>query len=288
MPCEPEDSFIEINDSYYKPHPCATVITDDSSILKEELIEIDGIKYLLSNPEDYNGILYNILELDYLNSLNAIYKRIGNENIHPYKLKTNDRKVIENLYLNGGLNIFQFNKTSFNKILKSFSPFLFKDMIFLNATFRPGCLDNLYEAEINREDGWEKNLYQSDDVNEIFNETDGVLAYQEQIIHLISVLTGFDYQKADLYRVKLNLEAGKEYESYKDSLIDNALKFSDFDYEEVIFIIEKILKYSKSTFPKSHSVSYATIAYWGVWYRTYFPEEFNLVMDSELTTNIIK
>lgn len=283
MSSKPEESLIEINGSYFKPHPCATVITADNSILKEEPIDIDGVKYLHSKPQAYNGNLYNILELDYLNSLNTIYKKIGDESIHPYKLKTNDKKVIENFYLNGGLNIFQFNNKSFNRILNSFSPSLFKDLIFLNATFRPGCLDNLYEADINREDGWEKNLYQSEEVNEVFNETDGVIAYQEQIIQLISILTGFDYQKADLYRVKLYLEKEKDYAFYKQDLIDSAIEYSEFDSEEVIFIINKILKYSKNAFAKSHSVSYATIAYWGAWYRTYYPNEFKSTMDNHLT-----
>lgn len=288
MSTNPEESLIEINDSYYKPHPCATVITSDNTILNEIPIEIDGINYLLSKPEAYNGSLYNILELDYLNKINAIYKKLGDDNLHPYKLKTNDNKVIENLYLNGGLNIFQFNNKSLNKILKTFNPTLFKDIVFLNATFRPGCLDILDEADINRDDGWEKNLYSSERVNDIFNETDGVLAYQEQIIYLISKLTGFDLQTADLYRVKLNLEKGKEYDFYKQNLLDAALENSDIDQYEIELLVDKILSYNKNSFPKTHAVSYATISYWGAWYRTYYPKEFKSVMESSLLNNVIK
>lgn len=285
MTCKPDEAIFESKNSFYKPHPCATVITNEKSIIKDEIVEIDGIKYLLAKPDNYKGSLFNILELEYLNKLKDIYLKIGDESIHPYKLKTNDKKVIENLNLKGGENIFHFNLKGLSKNLKAFSPDLFKDIIFLNATLRPGCWVNYNEADINREDDWEKNLYSCEKVNDIFNETDGVLAYQEQIIYLIAELTGFDLQAADLYRVKIYLEKGKEYAFYKQNLLEAAFENSDIDRYEIELLVNKVVNYNKNSFPKSHAVSYATISYWGAWYRTYYPKDFKEVFNQSKVTS---
>jgi DNA polymerase-3 subunit alpha len=97
-------------------------------------------------------------------------------------------------------------------------------------------------------------------LEDILNETYGLVIYQEQIMQIIHRITDFSLGKADTLRRILTKKNAKKIMAEKEQFISAAAEqgFSEYIAADIFSIISSA---SRHAYNKSHAVSYSLISY---------------------------
>ncbi|MEM6184273.1 DNA polymerase III subunit alpha [Shewanella vaxholmensis] len=175
--------------------------------------------------------------------------------------------------------VFQLESRGMKDLIKRLQPDCFEDMIALVALFRPGPLqsgmvDNFIERKHGREEvSYPDSQYQHESLRELLSPTYGIILYQEQVMQIAQVLSGYTLGGADMLRRAMGKkkpeEMAKQRSIFKEGAINNGV---DGDLSMKIFdLVEKFAGYG---FNKSHSAAYALVSYQTLWLKTHFPSQF--------------
>ncbi len=119
------------------------------------------------------------------------------------------------------LGIFQFESSGMRDILRRAKPQRFEDLIALNALYRPGPLrGGMVDDFINRKHGRVEITYELPQLEPILSETYGVMAYQEQVMRVASVLAGFTLGEADLLRKAMGKKQVDVMEAQRQKFVE--------------------------------------------------------------------
>lgn len=95
-------------------------------------------------------------------------------------------------------------------------------------------------------------------------------------MHIMNKIAGFPLSKADKYRLLLAKNNDfSRIEQIIEEFIDGCYKYSNLNGNDINVLATIILMDAKMAFIKSHSLSYAIVAYWGAYYKTYYRSEFD-------------
>ncbi|MBI5179027.1 MAG: DNA polymerase III subunit alpha [Nitrospinae bacterium] len=172
------------------------------------------------------------------------------------------------------LGIFQLESSGMRDILRKLKPQVFSDIIALVALYRPGPLESgMVDSFIKRKHGLEAVENIVPQMNEVLQETYGVMVYQEQVMKLANVLAGFTMGQADTLRKamgKKNMEVmGAQRESFVKGAAER--KVDTAKANQVFDLIEKFGGYG---FNKSHSAAYALLSYQTAYLKAHYPHEY--------------
>ncbi len=88
--------------------------------------------------------------------------------------------------------IFQFESHGMRDILRRYQPTRIEDLTALNALYRPGPIQGgMVDDFINRKHGKTKVSYELPQLQDILQETYGVILYQEQVMQIANRLANF-------------------------------------------------------------------------------------------------
>jgi len=111
-------------------------------------------------------------------------------------------------------------------------------------------------------------------MDEVLNETYGIMVYQEDVSRIAMAMAGFGAVDADLLRKILSKKrAGKKLEDYREMFYRGAAG-RGVSREVVDQVWEMILSFAGYSFCKPHSASYALVSYKSCWLRAHCPAEF--------------
>jgi len=188
--------------------------------------------------------------------------------------------------------IFQFESEGMKKHLRDLKPNRFEDLVAMNALYRPGPMDYIPEF-IARKNGKKKVIYDLPMMEEYLSETYGITVYQEQVMLLSRLLANFTRGESDTLRKAMGKKNEALMFELKERFVGGCLANPRFvkecrqvqkNPEEVI---EKIWKdweaFASYAFNKSHSVSYAYVAYQTGYLKANYPAEF---MAANLSRNL--
>lgn len=179
--------------------------------------------------------------------------------------------------------VFQLESHGMRDLIKRLQPDCFEDLTALVALFRPGPLQSgMVEDFINRKHGRAKVSYPHADLEPILRPTYGVIVYQEQVMQIAQVLAGYTLGAADILRRAMGKKKPEEMAKQREIFCKGATaRGVNADLANQIFdLMEKFAGYG---FNKSHSASYALIAYQTAWLKTHFPAAFMAaVLSSEM------
>ncbi|MBI5182146.1 MAG: DNA polymerase III subunit alpha, partial [Nitrospirae bacterium] len=195
----------------------------------------------------------------------------------------NDAKTYELLSSGKTFGVFQLESSGMREILIRLKPETFEDIIALVALYRPGPLGSgMVDDFIKRKKGLTAIKYELPELEPILKETYGVILYQEQVMKIANVLSGFSLAEADILRRAMGKKIPEEMEKMKRSFIEGAKKnkVNEKKAEKIFELIEYFAGYG---FNKSHSAAYALIAYQTAYLKANYPVEF---MASLLTSEI--
>jgi len=170
--------------------------------------------------------------------------------------------------------IFQFESHGMRDILRRYQPTRIEDLTALNALYRPGPIQGgMIDDFINRKHGKTRVSYELPQLQDILEETYGVILYQEQVMQIANRLASFSLGEADILRRAMGKKKKEEMAAQREKFMAGcqANKIPEKKAERIFNLMEEFAGYG---FNKSHSCAYALLAYQTAYLKTHFPVEF--------------
>ncbi len=183
-----------------------------------------------------------------------------------------DKKVFELLSSGHTVGLFQLESSGMREALMQMKPNRLEDIIALVALYRPGPMSNISIYNDCKHKKKEPN-YLHPKLKEILEPTYGVIIYQEQVMQIAQILSGFTAGEADILRRAMGKKKRAELEKQKQRFIEGALK-NGIQKDVADYIFQKIEPFAEYGFNKSHAAAYAVIAYQTAFLKTHHPKEF--------------
>ncbi len=179
------------------------------------------------------------------------------------------------LFAEGRTNgVFQFESSGMKQLLTRFKPEKFEDLIALNALYRPGPMQSgMMDQYVERKHDPSRIDCMHASLEGVLGETYGVIAYQEQVMQVASVLAGFSMAEADQLRKAMGKKKAEEMAKMKSGFVTRSVErgMKETRAEQIFDHIEKFAGYG---FNKSHSAAYALVAYQTAWLKARHPAAF--------------
>ena len=274
-------------------HACGVVI---SSTPLTETIPLQRASQndqtIITQYEMHSIESLGLLKMDFLGLRNLtiiedslrLIKKFHNTEIDISQLPFNDKETYKLLQKADTTGVFQLESEGMKRYLKELKPTKFEDIVAMIALFRPGPMELIPEY-IQRKQKKKKIEYLHPKLKPILKDTYGVMIYQEQLMKIAQELAGFSLGEADILRKavgkKIRMLLIKQKEKFIKGMIRNRLR-----KETAERIWDWILPFARYGFNKSHSVSYAMIAYQTAYLKSHFPIEFMAVLMNSEQKNI--
>jgi DNA polymerase-3 subunit alpha len=153
----------------------------------------------------------------------------------------------------------------------------------MNALYRPGPLDaNMVDEYIDRKHGRKEVSFEHPKIERVLKDTYGVIVYQDQVMRVASELAGFSMAKADTLRKAMGKKKAEIMAKMKKEFIDGAVE-RDVEREIASKVFDFCETFARYGFNRSHSASYAMLAYRSAYLKAHYPVEFMAAsMSSEM------
>ncbi|MBI3575993.1 MAG: DNA polymerase III subunit alpha, partial [Gammaproteobacteria bacterium] len=159
-------------------------------------------------------------------------------------------------------------------LIQRLQPDSFEDIVALVALFRPGPLQSgMVDDFINRKHKRTPIKYMHPTLEPILKPTYGVILYQEQVMQIARVLSGYTLGGADLLRRAMGKKKPEEMAQQRQGFVDGA-KRNGVSESLATHIFDMIEKFAGYGFNRSHSAAYALIAYQTAWLKAHHPAAF--------------
>jgi len=170
--------------------------------------------------------------------------------------------------------VFQLESRGMKDLIKRLQPDTFEEIIALVALFRPGPLQSgMVDDFIARKHGRQVVEYPHPDVEPILRPTYGVILYQEQVMQIAQVLSGYTLGGADMLRRAMGKKKPEEMAKQRASFVDGA-KARGVEEATATYIFDLMEKFAGYGFNKSHSAAYALVSYQTAWLKSHYPAAF--------------
>src|SRR5262249_24888568 len=126
---------------------------------------------------------------------------------------------------------------------------------------------------IDRKQGRQTPDYLHEKLEPILKETYGVIIYQEQVMQIAQILSGYSLGEADLLRRAMGKKIKAEMDKQTQRFIEGAVE-RGVPRQRAAFIFELVEKFAGYGFNKSHAAAYAIVAYQTAYLKANYPVEF--------------
>jgi DNA polymerase-3 subunit alpha len=183
-----------------------------------------------------------------------------------------DKKTFDMLGRGETVGVFQLESVGMRKALAEMRADRFEDIIALVALYRPGPMANIpvYNA---RKLGHETPDYIHPKLESCLKETYGVIIYQEQVMQIAQILSGYSLGEADLLRRAMGKKIKAEMDAQRERFVSGAME-RGLDKATSNTIFDLLAKFADYGFNKSHAAAYALVAYQTAFLKANYPLEF--------------
>ncbi len=188
------------------------------------------------------------------------------------KVPLDDAPTFQMLGRGETVGVFQLESAGMRKALVEMHADRFEDIIALVALYRPGPMANIptYCAV---KLGDEEPDYLHPRLEPILKETFGVIIYQEQVMQIAQLLSGYSLGEADNLRRAMGKKIKAEMDKQRDRFVSGARE-RGLDHAKADEIFDLLAKFADYGFNKSHAAAYALIAYHTAWFKAHYATEF--------------
>ncbi len=170
------------------------------------------------------------------------------------------------------VGVFQVESGGMRRALVDMQPDRLEDIIALVALYRPGPMANI-PTYCARKHGREEPEYPHPRIESILGETYGVIIYQEQVMEIAQVLSGYSLGEADLLRRAMGKKIKAEMDAQRERFVSGALA-NGVEDALANSIFDLLAKFADYGFNKSHAAAYAFISYQTAYLKANAPVEF--------------
>ncbi|MFQ5784011.1 MAG: DNA polymerase III subunit alpha [Alphaproteobacteria bacterium] len=187
-------------------------------------------------------------------------------------LPLDDGLTYEMLSAGDTVGVFQFEGSGMRDLLREAVPTNIEDLIALVALYRPGPMENIPKY-IACKHGRERPEFLHEMVDPVVKDTYGIIVYQEQVMEIARVLSGYSLGKADLLRRAMGKKNKAEMEAQREAFVAGAVA-RGVPKGRAAHIFELVAKFADYGFNKSHAAAYALVAYQTAYIKANYPVEF--------------
>jgi DNA polymerase-3 subunit alpha len=209
-----------------------------------------------------------------LKIINALPERAASP-LDMAKLPMDDAATYELLRTGHTTAIFQLESRGMKDLIRRLKPDRFEDVVALVALFRPGPLQSgMVDDFIARKLGLGGTIdYLHPSLQPVLEPTYGVILYQEQVMQIAQVLSGYTLGGADLLRRAMGKKKPEEMAQQRSIFVDGAVA-RGVEAARAGWIFDLIEKFAGYGFNKSHSAAYAVLTYQTAWLKQHHPAAF--------------
>ncbi len=244
------------------------------ALYRDPRSEMPVTQFNMKSVETAGLVKFDFLGLKTLTVINDAVKLLKNRGIDLDidRIPLDDKKSFELMSSGNTAGVFQLEGSGMRDMLKRLKPNRFEDIIAVVALYRPGPMDNI-PSYIARKHGAEPVAFPHPMLQSILEETYGIIIYQEQVMQIAQVLSGYSLGGADLLRRAMGKKIKSEMAAQREIFVKGAVE-RDVDEHKASEIFDLVDKFAGYGFNKSHAAAYALVAYQTAYLKANYPVEF--------------
>jgi DNA polymerase-3 subunit alpha len=184
----------------------------------------------------------------------------------------NDQTSFDLLASGETTGVFQLESAGMRRYIKELKPSSLRELAAMIALYRPGPMEHIGRF-IDSKFGRVPITYPHPALEEILEETYGIIVYQDQVLQVLRTFAGYTLGTADIVRKAMGKKIRELMVKEREKFLEGAagLGYGEEIATQVFDLIEPFAGYA---FNKAHSVSYAMVAYWTAYFKANYPVEF--------------
>lgn len=260
-------------------HPCG-VLLSDISLLNRTPVEPSAAGYPMSQFDKDDVEEMGLLKLDVLgvrmqssiaHAIAEVERTSGSRVILDDE-PLDDPATFELIRSTRTLGCFQIESPGQRELIGKFGPETFSDLIIDISLFRPGPVkSDMITPFLRARQGWSQASYLHQDLRPALAETHGVVVFHEQVLRVLSVMTGCSLAEADETRRSMNSTEGLADVRawFYPAAVNRGYQLAVI--EEVWEILRAFASFG---FCKAHAAAFALPTYQSAWLKTHHPAAF--------------
>ena len=182
--------------------------------------------------------------------------------------------------------VFQLESSGMRDVLRKLAPDSIEELTALISLYRPGPMGNIPDY-VERKWGRQEISYPHPKLENVLKETYGIIIYQEQVMEIAKILSGFSLGDADLLRRAMGKKDQAEMNRQKGKFIDGAVE-RGVDADQASGIFDLVNEFAGYGFNKSHAAAYAMITFRTAYLKALHTTEFLAAIMSLDLANVEK
>ena len=249
-------------------------LTELVPLYRDPRSDIPATQFSMKWAEKAGLVKFDFLGLKTLTVIDRAlgYLRKQDINVDLDNISTNTPSAYVNLAEGLSAGVFQLESSGMRDVLRKMAPDSIEELTALISLYRPGPMKNI-DSYIDRKFERIPIEYPHPDLEEILKETYGIIIYQEQVMKIAQVLSGYSLGEADMLRRAMGKKDKAEMDRQKSRFIDGAVE-RGVDGKQAGDIFELVNEFAGYGFNKSHAAAYAMISFRTAFLKAEYPTEF--------------
>lgn len=250
--------------------------------------DVPATQFTMKWAEKAGLVKFDFLGLKTLTVIDRCVKYLAKQGIELdiSKLNPDTPKAYAPLAEGLSAGVFQLESSGMRDVLRKMAPSSIEELTALISLYRPGPMKNIPDY-IDRKFGRQEITFPHPKLEPTLKETYGIIIYQEQVMEIAKVLSGFTLGDADLLRRAMGKKDQAEMDRQKSKFIDGA-KARDVDGNLASDIFDLVNEFAGYGFNKSHAAAYAMISFQTAYLKALHPVEFIAAIMSLDIANVEK
>jgi error-prone DNA polymerase len=260
-------------------HPCG-VLLSDLTLLDRTPVEASWLGFPMSQFDKDDVEALGLLKLDVLgirmqsSIAHAVAEvaRVDDVEVDIDAVPRDDPATYRLIQSTRTLGCFQIESPGQRELVGKFAPATFGDLIIDISLFRPGPVkSDMVTPFLEARQGWRSPAYLHPDLEPVLAETCGVVVFHEQVLKMVSVLTGASLAEADEVRRALGDPLGQP--EVRAWFVPTALR-RGYSLDVVERAWQVLEAFGSFGFCKAHAAAFAVPTYQSAWLKTHHPAAF--------------
>ncbi len=260
-------------------HAAGVIIADGSLTEHAPMYRGAGdenvVQYDMKHAEKIGLIKFDFLGLKTLTHINKALKLVEKNRglrIREKDIDIHDSKIYELLSRGDTAGVFQFEGEGISDATRRIKPSNFNDITAITSLYRPGPMANIPDFT-KRKNGESPVEYILPETKKVLEETYGIMVYQEQVMGIAAIISGYSLGEADMLRRAMGKKIKAEMDQHRERFLKGASE-RGHDPKKAEELFELMYKFADYGFNKSHAAAYCVITAQTSWIKHYYPAEF--------------